>query len=527
MANEKVDVVIVGAGASGSVYASTMAKAGKKVVLLEAGPDWQLGDLISSDIWGRRIKPAGPPFLLEGKNPVAYVYQAGWGVGGAALHYFANFPRLMPNDFKVKTEHGKGLDWPINYADLAPYYDKVARDVGVSGDAKAEEIWRPAGEPYPMPPMKTFRGGEVWKKGFESVGIRLVPAAVGMNSTQYKGRPACLYDGWCHVGCPIGALANPLVTYLADAKKAGAEIRPHATATRVLTNAAGDKVTGVEYYDARKEKQVQEASVVVLAAWSAQNPRLMLNSATDKHAKGLANGSGLVGNYITAHFSSSTSAIFEEDLQPYMGTIGAQYFSYDRYDKNAHKAKGAFGSTFIVAGSAQKYSALGGVANSRGDLFGAELTTFMQRAARGYTRIGAFGEEMPDIENRVELASDKDEFGMPLGKIVHGYNDDAVALFNANFEEGLTIAKATGAKEVWSNRGAMPTIHLMGGAIMGNGAADSVTNSYGQTHEIANLWIAGPGIFPTSGAPNPTYTIFALSVRGAEHLAGNWAAVAG
>jgi choline dehydrogenase-like flavoprotein len=527
MANEKVDVVIVGAGASGSVYAATMAKAGKKVVLLEAGPDWQLGDLISSDIWGRRIKPAGPPFLLEGKNPFGYVYQAGWGVGGAALHYFANFPRLMPNDFKVKTEHGKGLDWPISYADVAPYYDKVAHDVGVSGDAKAEEIWRPAGEPYPMPPMKTFRGGEVWKKGFDSVGIRLVPAAVGMNSTPYKGRPACLYDGWCHVGCPIGALANPLVTYLADAKKAGAEVRPHATVTRVLTNAAGDKVTGVEYYDAGKEKQVQEASVVVLAAWSAQNPRLMLNSATDKHAKGLANRSGLLGKYMTAHFASGTSAIFEEDLQPYMGTTGAQYFSYDRYDKNAHKAKSAFGSTFIVAGSAQKYSALGGVANARGDLFGAELTAFMQRAARGYTRINAFGEEMPDIENRVELASDKDEFGMPLGRIVHSYNDDAVALFNANFEEGLTIAKATGAKEVWSNRGAMPTIHLMGGTIMGKSAADSVTNSYGQTHEIANLWIAGPGIFPTSGAPNPTYTIFALSVRGAEHLAGNWSAVAG
>ena len=527
MANEKVDVVIVGAGASGSVYAAVLAKAGKKVVLVEAGPDWQLSDLISSDFWGRRIKPAGPPFLLEGKNPFGYVYQAGWGVGGAALHYFANFPRLMPTDFKVKSEHGKGLDWPINYADVAPYYDKVARDVGVSGDAKAEEIWRPAGEPYPMPPMKTFRGGEVWKKGFETHGIRLVPAAVGMNSTPYKGRPACIYDGWCHVGCPIGALANPLVTYLADARKAGAQVRAHATVTRVLTNPKGDKVTGVEYFDAAKERQVQEASVVVLAAWSAQNPRLMLNSATDQHAKGLANASGLVGKYLTAHFASGTSAIFDDDLQPYMGTTGAQYFSYDRYDKNAHKAKGAFGSTFIVAGSAQKYSGLGGVANSRGDLFGPELAAFMQRAARGLARINAFGEEMPSIDNRVELASDKDEFGMPLGKITHSYNDDAVALFNANFEEGLAIAKATGAKEAWSNRGAMPTIHLMGGTIMGQSAADSVVNSYGQTHEIGNLWIAGPGLFPTSGAPNPTYTILALSLRGAEHLAASWGTVAG
>jgi choline dehydrogenase-like flavoprotein len=524
-AHEKVDVVIVGAGASGSVFAAVLAKAGKKVVLLEQGPDWQLSDLISSDIWGRRVKPAGAPILSEGKNPYGYAYQAGWGVGGAALHYFANFPRLLPSDFKIKSEHNRALDWPISYEDVAPYYDKVARDVGVSGDAKAEEIWRPKGEAYPMPPMKTFRNGEVWLKGFEANGIRMVPNPVGMNSTDYNGRPTCLYDGWCHVGCPIGALANPLVTYLGDARRAGAEVRALSTVTRVLVNDKGDRVTGVEYYDDKKERQVQEASVVVLAAWAAQNPRLMLNSITDKHPRGLANASGLLGKYMMAHFASGTWAMFDEDVENHKGTIAAQYMSYERYAKDSHKD--AFGSTYIVAGAALKTSDLSGFANARADLFGPALAEFMQGAKRGLTRLTAFGEELPNVENRIELVSEKDEFGMPLAKIIHGFDDDAVGVWNANFEEGLKVAKATGAKEVWSGRGPMPTIHLFGGTIMGKSAGDSVVDSFGQTHEIPNLYISGPGIFPTEGASNPTYTIFALSLRGAEHLAGNWSTVAG
>jgi choline dehydrogenase-like flavoprotein len=523
--NEKVDVVIVGAGASGSAYAAVMAKAGKKVVLIEEGPDWQLGDLVSSDIWGRRIKPAGAPFLLEGKNPFGYAFQAGWGVGGAALHHFANLPRLLQADFKMKSEHGRGLDWPIDYKDVAPFYDRVADDIGMSGDAKAEEVWRPAGKPYPMPPMKTFRHGEIWLKGFAANGIRMVPAAVAMNSTEYKGRAACIYDGWCHVGCPTGALANPVVTYLGEARKAGAEVRAMATVTRVLTNTQGSKVTGVEYVDDKGERQVQEASVVVLAAWSAQNPRLMLNSATVKHPKGLANASGLLGKYMMCHFASNTNAIFDEDVQNYMGTTGSQFMSYDRLPKTSHK--GAFGSSFITAGSAQKTSGLGGFANARLDLYGPALHAFMKKAARGFTRIGAFGEELPNIENRIELASDKDRFGVPLGRIVHSYDQDAQALWNANFEEGLKVAKATDAKEVWSARGNMPTIHLMGGTIMGTAASNSVTNSYGQTHELPNLYVAGPGIFATAGAVNPTFTIFALSLRGAEQLASNWKTVTG
>jgi choline dehydrogenase-like flavoprotein len=521
--NEKVDVVIVGAGASGSVYASVLAKAGKKVVLLDNGPDWQLQDLISSEFWGRRIKPAGAPVLLAGKHPFGYHGQAGWGVGGAALHYFANFPRYLPTDYKIKSEHNRAHDWPISYADVAPYYDKVAAEIGVSGDANAEEKWRPAGEPYPMPPMKTFANGEVWIEGAKANGITLVPAAVGMTSRDWKGRPACIYDGWCGVGCPTGALANPVVTYLQDARKANAEVRALSTVTRVLTNQAGTRVTGVEYYDARKERQVQEADVVILAAWSGQNPRILLNSATDKHPKGLANKNELVGKFMMVHSIAATWALFDEDITPHMGTIGAQFMSYDRYAKTSYP--NAFGSTFMVCGAAMKTT---DYAQSRADLFGPELAAYMEKAARGLTRITCFGEGLPHLENRVELVPDqKDEFGMPLARLTHSFDDDAVALWNANFEQGVKIAKATKAKEIWPGKGpVIPTTHLHGGAIMGTGPENSATNSYGQTHEIPNLWMAGPCIFPTEGASNPTYTIFSVSQRGAEHLASNWGTIA-
>jgi choline dehydrogenase-like flavoprotein len=228
-----------------------------------------------------------------------------------------------------------------------------------------------------------------------------------------------------------------------------------------------------------------------------------------------------------AHYASGTWAIFDEDVESHMGTVGAQYMSYDRYDKLSKKDKGAFGSTYIIAGAALKTSDLAGFANARMDLFGPQLADFMKSARRGITRLTAFGEEMPNIENRIEIADGKDEFGMPLARIVHSFAPEAVALWNANFQEGLAAAKAAGAKEFWSARGNMPTIHLFGGTIMGTDAGNSIANSYGQTHEIANLWIAGPGLFPTEGASNPTYTIFAVAQRGVEQLVAKWGSVAG
>jgi choline dehydrogenase-like flavoprotein len=518
---EKVDVVIVGGGASGLLLAAKLSEAGKKVVVIEQGPAFQLDDMISSDIWSRRLKWGGPPVLSEGQNPLGYNFSSGWGVGGATLHHFGTWLRLHPEDFRMKSLYGRGLDWPISYEELRPYYDRIQREVGLSGDHVAE-TWRPAGDPYPMPALKSFRHARRLAEGFKKFGISTAPCPAAINSVEYNNRSACIYDGWCNAGCPIGALANPLVTYLPKAVKAGAEIRSQCSVTRVLVNARGDRATGVEYYDSQKQLQVQTADVVTLAAFAAHNPRILFNSATDKHPNGLANSGGLVGRYIMSHHMATFWGLFDEDVENHMGLSGALLISQDDYAKNRRKE--AFGSYMWLIGVSQKPNDILGSANSRTDIFGTALHDFMKKAARGLAKFQSQGEGVPNPENRVVLADRKDEFGLPLARIIHAMDENTTKLFNHEAELGLRIMQMTSAKQAW----AKPTpdfAHICGGTVMGKTVADSVTDSYGRTHDIANLFIAGTGLFPTEGAVNPTFTLHALTLRTADYMAANWDAI--
>ena len=522
MANsEKVDVVIAGGGAAGWLLAAKLGQAGKKVVILEQGPAWKTDDLISSQIWARRLKWGGPPVMLDGKDPDGYYLNTGWGFGGAATHHYANWPRLHPEDFRMKSQFGRGLDWPIGYDDLRPYYDRVQKEVGISGDAAAE-VWRPPGEPYPMPPMALTAQGRAVARGFAAMGLKTAPMPVAINSVAYQGRPACIYDGWCDAGCPTGALANPLVTYMPTALAAGAVAHARCNVTRVLTNDRGDRATGVEYYDAEGQRQAQMADIVVLAANAVQNPRILLNSATDRHPKGLANSHDLVGRYFMAHGGSRVLGLFDEDLQPYLGIIGNNLMSQEGYQKDAHG--GPFGSYTWQITSAMKPNDFSGMAGTRPDLIGQDLHDFMHRAARGLATLNALIEQLPDPENRVTLSAKKDRFGAPLANLTHANGEDLTGLFQYTLARGQSIMHAAGAKEVWPMNG-LGLIHVMGGTIMGSGVENSVCNSYGQTHEIANLVMAGTGLHPTEGGVHPTFTVHALVMRSADHMLASWGSI--
>ncbi|MEP7243248.1 MAG: GMC family oxidoreductase [Gammaproteobacteria bacterium] len=521
--NDAVDVIVVGSGAAGSAMAALLAEGGKRVLILEAGPATTQANMVSSPLYARRLKWSGTPVIEEGKTPISHVFNSGYGIGGSAAHHYGVWPRLHVEDFEMQTRYKRGLNWPIKYTDLAPYYDRVQVEAGVSGDAKLE-IWRPPGEPYPMPPAKVFEQGQVLARGFEKLGKTVAPLPLAVTSVPYKDRPACLWDGWCDAGCPIGALANPLTVHLPRAYAKGATLVADAVVTRVLTDATGERATGVEVVTLDGARRTLKAALVVLATFSIENPRLLLASATDKHPQGLGNRTGFVGRYVMTHMAGVVSGIFDEETRYYMGALGGQLVNQDSYPKLTHEKSGAFGSYQWIIAQAVKPNDLLGVAMSRAGLYGAELQGFMKRATRGFATMTAVCEGIPVADNRVTLADTKDKYGVPQARVTHTAHAESAALWQASVTEGKAVITAAGSSEVWNNPAG--SMHIMGGTVMGNKPADSVTNSFGQVHDIANLVLAGPGLFPTSGGVNPTFTVHAVTARSAEHLLANWNKIA-
>ncbi|MEE4212011.1 MAG: GMC family oxidoreductase, partial [Parvularcula sp.] len=515
-AKDGADVVIVGAGMAGAVYAATLAKAGKSVLVLEAGGDRRLDDLVSSQIWARRLKWSGSPVLFEGNHIFGHATNTGSGRGGAALHHYATWPRFHEDIFRLKSTYGRGLDWPLEYADLRPYYDLVQAEVGISGDAEAEP-WRPEGAPYPHPPLMVFGQGRAIARGFEKKGMALSPLPAAILTEPRGDRLPCAYDGWCDAGCPIGSLANPLVTYLAEAEKAGARVVLRRRVTRIVNE--GGRSKAVAWVDESGAKGESEAGVVVLAASAVQNPRILMNSPDAREPdRAIGDRAGLLGRYFMLDSLAIVYGLFPEDeTQPHLGVSAGQLMH-----RGVHQAEGRpFGGYQWQVAPAMKPNDIFGIAVSRADMFGTDLDQFLKRAVRHIGSAVGMVEELPRYENRVELSAERDPFGMPLARVVHSFDEDARAL-NAHVQnEGIEIMKAAGASDAWT--GAAASGHLTGGTIFGDSIETSVCDSFGRIHDMDNLFVAGAGLFPGSGGISPTYTVTSLSLRNAEAVAKGWA----
>ncbi|MGD1953717.1 MAG: GMC oxidoreductase [Sphingomonadales bacterium] len=522
---DETDVLIVGAGAAGCVFAAVLAQAGKSVLVLEAGPGWEDEDLISSGIWSRKLRWGGPSTISTGEHPAGVGFNSGWGFGGAALHHYGTWPRMFPGDFSMASDHGKGLDWPFSYDALQPYYDRVQAFVGISGDSAAEP-WRPPEDAdYPLPPLAIFNQARLIAKGFEKLGLTTAPSPLAILSEPYgdTGREPCIYDGWCDAGCPIGSLANPLVTYMPAAKQHGALFQSRAMVTHIHTNAKGDTATGADYVDEASAKHQIKAKLVILAASTIHNPAILLNSVSEAHPAGLGNRNDLVGRYFMTHSIAPIYGFFDdEDAENYLGVTGAQMFNVSLKDE---PKDGAFGALQWLIGPVVKPNDLLGVAMSRADLFGKDLEAFMQRATRHMGVMFGFGEDIPQFDNRVELSESLGPDGTRLPRVVHRFDADGLGVNTYANTLGLSIMVAAGANDPWAAPRA--SAHLIGGTVMGQAAETSVADGYGQVHDVQNLFLAGPGLFPTSGSSNPNFTNHAISLRAAEYIVERWGGLTG
>ncbi len=313
--NEEIDYLIIGAGAGGGVLSQRLTRAGFRVLVLEAGPFWDTErDWVSDEAGSHqlywedlRITGGNDPLTLGSNN-------SGKGVGGSTVHWAAFTPRLHPSDFRTYSQDGVGADWPFSYEELKPYYELLELELPVSGPA-----WFPWGDPhgYAFGPHPMGGIGDILIRGCTALGIPVSAGGpVGILEGSRDDRPHCIYRGFCVQGCKVGAKASTLITHIPDAIAHGAEIRTHCMVSRIHLG-ADRRVTGVTYFDREGREHFRSARAIVVAGYSIETPRLLLNSACPGFENGLANSSDTVGRYLMAQAGNVVSGFFDELIRMY------------------------------------------------------------------------------------------------------------------------------------------------------------------------------------------------------------------
>ncbi|MUL50103.1 GMC family oxidoreductase [Mycobacterium sp. CBMA293] len=524
--SDEVDVLIVGAGASGSIVAKTMAEAGFTVTCLEQGPwvrteHYASGkperELLQQTSWhfnpNVRQLPEDYPVEVSDTPVHPVMFNA---VGGGTVHYGAFWTRMLPSDFRLQTLDGVGDDWPFDYWELAPYYDKIDQLMGVSvhpGDPAYPPMTEAANPALPI-----GEAGRTLAGGFNKMGWHWWPGSNAIASRKSRHLDVCKRRGLCVTGCPEGAKASTDIAIWPDALTAGAKLITRARVRAITTDPNG-LATGAEWIDRHGVVHHQRAKTVVLACNGLGTSRLMLLSAGGRHQAGLANSSGLVGRRLQMHLLGAVHGEYGEDLQSTIGPYG-QYLQSSEFAER-DRSRGFWGGARF---------AIMPVSGPLASWHHTDDLPMHERYGRNIHRIfDSIGkrvdisfsmDDLPNVENRVTI-DDKlvDSDGVPAPKVTWRPMPDAEkahAFFTERLREVHTAAGATNvqATDVGRDFG----WHLLGTARMGTNPEDSVVDQNGRAHDVENLFIVDGSVFVTSGQTNPTGTIMALALRTAEHM---------
>ena len=541
------DAIVVGSGASGGWAAKKLSEAGLKVVILEAGrkvspseftehmPGYQLSYRNSSPelVRTRPIQKACYActeynydwFVNDLENPYTtpedkpFTWQRLRVVGGRTMVWGRQSYRLSDLDFKAASHDGYGDDWPLSYADVAPYYDEVEKYVGISGSNEGNPAL-PDGQF--LPPMAMTCGEKLLRKRVkEKLGRTVTIGRTAILTQAHNGRAPCHYCGPCERGCITASYFNSPATTIKDALASGhCELIPNAIVSQVEMDAGANQARGVTYVDrnSRKTYEVKGRSII-LCAQALESTRILFNSATSEYPNGLANSSGVLGRYLMDHAVGAGASGEMSD------------FDYKASASDPRRPNGIYIIRFrnLAGGSRHPrfirgYGFQGGSApkfNFGAEGFGRSYKEAVKSGLYGI-RLGGFGESLARWDNYCEIDSvKKDAWGIPSLRVHMTHGPNELAMMEDAASSAAEMLEATGARNIVMNSQlAMPgmAIHEVGTARMGKDPKKSVLDSYSQTHDIANLFVMDGAGFVSSGCQNPTLTMMALTARSCDHL---------
>ena len=370
----------------------------------------------------------------------------------------------------------------------------------------------PWGDPhsYPYGPHPMGGVGDALIRGCTRLGIGVAAGGpVGILSGSRADRPHCIYRGFCIQGCKVGAKASTLVTHVPNAIAHGAEIRANSMVSRIHIG-KNRRATGLSYFDADGKEHFQKAKAVVVAGYAIETPRLLLNSACPGFENGLANSNGEVGRYLMAQAGNVILGRFEEPVRMYKAPP-AHALTEEFYETDP---KRSFARGFAVQTVGPLPVAFAKQMMTAKGVWG----WGMRRVMMDYNHWAAFGllgEILPHPDNRVTLADEKDQWGLPVAKVTFNLHENDKKLIEFGKNKVMDIMWAAGAEEVVQEA---RYAHLVGAARMGSDPETSVTDQFGRTHEIDNLFICDGSLMPTQGSANPGLTIMANAARIGDYL---------